>query len=394
MAKKKKEEVVEATTEEPKLDTKVDKIKVKPKMKKFVEPEDGVVKVDLNKKEVNDKQEETNLDTETKEEVVNEKPQKQDSVEKEDIPVIEEIISEKETNKEVEETVEAIEEAITDSIEKSKPLPESVDKLIKFMEETGGDLNDYVGLNKDYNELDNQDLLYEYYKQTKPHLDSEEISFLMEDQFSYNESEDNEKEIKRKKLALKEQVASAKSHLDGLKSKYYEDIKMGSKLTSEQQEAIDFFNRYKKSEQEQKQVAKKQKSTFLNKTDQVFNDEFKGFEYSVGEKKFRFNVNNANKVKDTQTDINNFVRKFLNEKNEMSDARGYHKGLFTAMNADAIANHFYEQGKTDALKDSIAKSKNVDMSPRQAYGEIQKGGLKVKALNDDGPDFKFKIKNK
>jgi hypothetical protein len=394
MAKKKKEEVVEATTEEPKLDTKVDKIKVKPKMKKFVEPEDGVVKVDLNKKEVNDKQEETNLDTETKEEVVDEKPQKQDSVEKEDKPVIEEIISEKEINKEVEETAEVIEEAITDSIEKNKPLPENVDKLIKFMEETGGDLNDYVGLNKDYNELDNQDLLYEYYKQTKPHLDSEEISFLMEDQFSYNESEDSEKEIKRKKLALKEQVASAKSHLDGLKSKYYKDIKMGSKLTSEQQEAIDFFNRYKKSEQEQKQIAKKQKSTFLNKTDQVFNDEFKGFEYNVGEKKFRFNVNNANKVKDTQTDINNFVRKFLNEKNEMSDARGYHKGLFTAMNADAIANHFYEQGKTDALKDSIAKSKNVDMSPRQAYGEIQKGGLKVKALNDDGPDFKFKIKNK
>ena len=391
MAKKKKEEVVEATTEEPKLDTKVDKIKVKPKMKKFVEPEDGVVKVDLNKKEVNDKQEETNLDTETKEEVVNEKPQKQDSVEKEDIPVIEEIISEKETNKEVEETVEAIEEAITDSIEKSKPLPESVDKLIKFMEETGGDLNDYVGLNKDYNELDNQDLLYEYYKQTKPHLDSEEISFLMEDQFSYNESEDNEKEIKRKKLALKEQVASAKSHLDGLKSKYYEDIKAGSKLTQEQQKAVDFFNRYNKESEATQKTVKKNSDIFTQKTNQVFNDKFKGFEYNVGDKKYRFNVNNAEEVKNTQSDISNFTKKFLDKNSALTDAKGYHKSLYTAMNADAVAKHFYEQGKADAMKDSVAKAKNVNMNPRQAHGKIEAGGLKFKVLGDDASDFKFKI---
>ncbi len=169
---------------------------------------------------------------------------------------------------------------------------------------------------------------------------------------------------------------------------------MGSKLTPEQQKAIDFFNRYKKSEQEQQQVSKKRQSTFLKKTDQVFNDKFKGFEYNVGDRKFRFNVSNADKVKDTQVDINNFIGKFLDKNNEISDAKGYHKGLFTAMNADAIANHFYEQGKTDALKNSISKSKNIDMSPRQAYGEIEKGGIKVRTLNDDGPDFKFKIKNK
>ena len=262
------------------------------------------------------------------------------------------------------------------------------------MEETGGDLNDYVKLNQDYSKLDNQDVLYEYYKQTKPHLNNEEINFLMEDSFSYDEEIDDEKDIRRKKLALKEQVASARAHLDGQKSKYYEDIKAGSKLTPEQQKAVDFFNRYNKESEVNQKIAEKQKSTFLNKTENVFNDKFKGFEYNVGEKKYRFNVNNAKEVKDTQSDINNFVKKFLNENNEMSDAKGYHKSLYTAMNADAIAKHFYEQGKADAMKDSVAKAKNVSMNPRQSHGIIEAGGLKVKVLGENSSDFKFKIKNK
>jgi hypothetical protein len=213
----------------------------------------------------------------------------------------------------------------------------------------------------------------------------------MEDQFSYDEKEDDEKYIKRKKLALKEQVASAKSHLDGLKSKYYEDIKSGSKLTSEQQKAVDFFNRYNKESEE----TEAQQKTFLNKTDEVFNDKFKGFEYSIGEKKFRFNIKDVNKVKENQSDVNNFVRRFLDKNNRMGDAKGYHKSLYTAMNADAVANHFYEQGKVDALKESVAKSKNISMDPRQQHsGEINAGGIKVRVLGEDSNDFKFKIKNK
>jgi hypothetical protein len=216
----------------------------------------------------------------------------------------------------------------------------------------------------------------------------------MEDSFSYDEEIDEEKDIRRKKLALKEQVASAKSHLDGQKSRYYEEIKAGSKLTPEQQKAMDFFNRYNKESEETKKLTEKQTRTFLNKTNKVFNDKFKGFEYNVGDKKFRFKVNNANEVKETQSDINNFVKKFLNEKNEMSDAAGYHKSLYTAMNADAIAKHFYEQGKADAMKNSVAKAKNINMSPRQAHNEIQAGGIKYKVLGETSSDFKFKIKNK
>ena len=216
----------------------------------------------------------------------------------------------------------------------------------------------------------------------------------MEDQFSYDEEVDDERDIRRKKLALKEQVASAKAHLDGQKSKYYEEIKAGSKLTQEQQKAIDFFNRYNEESEENKKVVKAQTDTFFQKTDQVFNDKFKGFEYNIGEKRFRFNVKNTNEIKETQSDLNNFAKKFLDKNNMMKDAKGYHKSLYTAMNADAIATHFYEQGKADAMKDSVAKSKNVNMDPRQSHGEINAGGIKVRVLGDDSSDFKFKIKNK
>ena len=215
----------------------------------------------------------------------------------------------------------------------------------------------------------------------------------MEDTFSYDEEVDDEKEVKRKKLALKEQVADARAHLGGRKSKYYEDIKAGSKLTPEQQKAVDFFNRYNKESEETQKTVNENSKIFTQKTNQVFNDKFKGFEYNVGDKKYRFNVSNAEEVKTTQSDLNNFTKKFLDKKMALKDAVGYHKSLYTAMNADAIAKHFYEQGKSDALKNSVSKSKNVDMSPRQAHGQVEAGGLKFKVLGDNSSDFKFKIKN-
>ena len=382
----KDEQVVEETTQEN-----VTKVEINE-----TQQDNNITKVNLNKPtipEENETKEDSVDDSGVVAESENTEPTQeqeevQPEVETQETPVLEEI------TEEVVEVEEQIEEAIAEAEATGEPLPENIQKLMDFMEETGGDLSDYVKLNKDYSKLDDQDLLYEYYKQTKPHLNAEEINFLMEDQFSYDEEADEERDIRRKKLALKEQVANAKSHLDGQKSKYYEEIKAGSKLTSEQQKAVDFFNRYNKESEENKKAAERQKSTFLNKTENVFNDKFKGFEYNVGDKKYRFNVNNANEVKDTQSDINNFVKKFLNKNNEMSDAKGYHKSLYTAMNADAIAKHFYEQGKADAMKDSVAKAKNVNMNPRQSHGEIKTGGMKFKVLGDNSSDFKFKIKNK
>jgi hypothetical protein len=409
MAKKKKEEVVEKTTtnKEPKNnETKGDVIKVKEKMQmKPMAEKQTVTKVDLNeppkvKEDANTEQETTNVvadkQTETVQEVVEEVSSEQTPVQNEDTPVLEEItVDGGEEEVTVEATAETAVSAIKESMETGKPLPENIEKLVSFMEETGGDLNDYVKLNKDYSEMDNQDLLHEYYKQTKPHLNTEEINFLLDDQFSYEEDSDDENEIKRKKLALKEQVASAKSHLDGQKSKYYEEIKLGSKLTSEQQEAINFYNKYTKEAEETQRYEKAAKSNFMNRTNKFFGDKFKGFEYNVGDKKYRFNVNDVDKVKETQSDINNFIGKFLDENRHMSDEAGYHKSLFTAMNSDAVANHFYEQGKADALKQSVEESKNINMNPRQELNNnIDTGGVKVRVLGDNSSDFKFKIKNK
>jgi len=383
----KKESVVEETAKEPKVDNKVEKLKVKkkPSIKKLNE-KDGIIKVDLSKPKTEVAQEQSKDETPVKE-------NSEETVEtKTETSVLEEVAPAQEDEKTVE--TNGIEELITPQEPIEQPqLPENVEKLVDFIKETGGDINDYVKLNQNYDDLDNLTLLKEYYKQTKPHLDGEEISFLMDDKFSYDEERDEEIDIKRKKLALKEQVANAKSHLDGLKSKYYEDIKAGSKLTEEQQKAIDFFNRHKQEEVESKEGAKQRNSIFQEKTGTVFNDKFKGFEYNVGEKKFRYNVQDANKVKESQSDITNFIGKFLDEKNEMSDAEGYHKSLFTAMNPDAVAKHFYEQGQADALNQSVEKWKNINTDPRQQHGEIKAGGMKFKVMGDNSADFKFKIKN-
>jgi len=273
-------------------------------------------------------------------------------------------------------------------------LPENIQKVVDFMNDTGGSLEDYVRLNTDYASLNENQLLREYYEQTNPHLDKEDIDFMIEDRFSFDEDLDDEIEVRRKKLERKQALANAKSHLDGLKSKYYDEIKMGSRLNPEQQKAVEFFNRYNKENEETSNIVKKQSEVFLNKTNKVFNDKFKGFEYNVGEKRFRFNVKNANEVKQSQSDINNFVKKFLAEDNTMGDAKGYHKALFTAMNADAIANHFYEQGKADAIKESISRSKNVDMSPRGVHEKTTNvDGVKFRVVSgDDSSSLRIKMK--
>ena len=360
--------------------------------------EDGDYVVNLDKPIENETKEDNVDDSGVVAEPENAEPTQeqkeiQPEAEAQEETVLEEV-TEDTTEEQVAEVEEKVEEAIAEAEATGKPLPENIQKLINFMEDTGGDIQDYVKLNQDYSKLDDNDVVFEYYKQTKPHLTNDEINFLMEDTFKVDEEEDTDREIKRKKLAFKEQVASARSHLDRQKSKYYEEIKAGSKLTPEQQKAWDFFNRYNKESEEQQKTLEATKSNFLKKTNQVFNDKFKGFEYNVGDKRYRFNVKDAEAVKSKQDDISKFIGKFLDDNNQMSDAAGYHKALYTAMNADAIAKHFYEQGKADAMKSSVANSKNINMEPRQAHGEVNAGGIKVRVLGESSSDFKFKIKNK
>ena len=273
--------------------------------------------------------------------------------------------------------------------QEQRVLPENIEKLVSFMEETGGTVQDYVRLNADYTNVDNQALIREYYKQTKPHLDSEDVSLLLED-FDFDEDIDEPKDIRKKKIAFKEEAAKAKDFLEGLKSKYYDEIKLRPGVTQEQQKATDFFNRYK-----EEQGANEAKHEFFKqKTKQLLNEDFKGFDFNVSDKKFRYGIKNPSQVGEQQSDISNFIKTFLNDKGEIQDAKGYHKALYAARNADTIAQHFYEQGKADAVKDVMAKSKNISTEPRQtASGDVFVNGLKVKAVS--GLDSsKLKIKTK
>jgi hypothetical protein len=392
------ENVAVETNEQPVEET--GKLKVK-RPKQFVQQniEDDVIKVDLRQNKEEDAVQEQSADASDdtikqphneggSEEVVK---KIRDTEQNEEQPVLEEIIEE-EVQEQTEQLTEDVAEAIAEQKETGVELPENIQKVVDFMNETGGTLEDYVRLNQDYSQLNETQLLREYYENTRPHLDKEEIDFLMEENFSYDEDLDEERDVRKKKIAYKEELAKAKNHLDGLKSKYYEEIKAGSRLNPEQQKAVEFFNRYNKENAEASKVAEKQKQTFLNQTNNVFSNDFKGFDYQVGDKKYRFNINNTSEIKETQSDINNFVKKFLNEKNEMADAKGYHKSLFTAMNADKVAQHFYEQGKADAMKESMARTKNVDMNARGVHEKVtSSSGWTVRSI--DGQDTsKLKIK--
>tara|TARA_Y100000385_G_scaffold211457_1_gene219532 strand:- start:2454 stop:3644 length:1191 start_codon:yes stop_codon:yes gene_type:complete len=387
MAKKKKVEKVEEIVdkkEEQAVEVAAVEEPVKPEQEEKVD--DGIAKLDLRdfqEKTIEEPVAEVEEKTEEQavEEIVEEQPTEETPIEEIALEEVTEIADKLEEN---------IEEAVEKAEEEGTQLPENIQKVIDFMDETGGSLEDYVQLNKDYSKMSDNDLLSEYLKQTKPHLNDEERSFLMEDLYSWDEDIDEDRDIKRKKLALKEQVADAKNHLDGLKSKYYDEIKAGSKLNPEQKKAIDFFNRYN----ENQTAAEDNTKFFKRKTNEVFSDGFKGFEYNVGDKRFRLNVKDTDSVKENQMDIGNFVNKFINkETNKMEDAKGYHKSLFTAMNPDVVANHFYQQGKADALKESMSKAKNVDMSPRGSLsGESTPSGTKFKSISgESSSDFKIKI---
>ena len=369
------------------------KIKSKPKKPKNLGKANEITKVEINKDVPKDQgeviPEVTKVELKETPEVLNTEEKQEEIVQvnntdEEVTSVIEEI-----TEEQVDNLEQKLDEALNDLEQSGAKLPENIEKLVSFMEDTGGTLEDYVRLNYDYSNVSETALLKEYYKKTKPHLDDEDIDIILED-FSYDEDLDDEKEIRKSKIALKEEVAKAKSFLDETKSKYYDEIKLRPGVTQEQKKAIDFFNRYN----EEQKVAEQKHNDFLQKTKNLLNDEFKGFDFKVGEKKFRYGVKNVNEVAREQSNISTFMERFLDKDGNVSDAKGYHKALFAARNADTIAQHFYEQGKADAVKEVVAKSKNITTEPRQnASGNVFVNGLKVRAIS--GLDSsKLKIKTR
>ena len=375
------------------------KVKKKPGRPRKLVSQDETLKVNLDKKEEDAVEEqETNEvlvrdGSEVSEEVPQENNEKTieeptgESKEKE-----EEVITISEITEEEQQTEEPVVEQTTEPVVEQRQLPENIEKLVQFMEDTGGTVEDYVRINADYSNVDNNTLLQEYYRRTRPHLNYEEISFLMEDNFKYDEEVDDERDIRKKKLAYKEEIAKARNFLEETKKKYYDEIKLRPGVTQEQQKAMDFFNRYN----EEQKMVQEQHGRFKQRTDNFFNKEFKGFNFDVGEKKFRFKVANTTNVAKNQSDLTNLVGKFLDNKGEVKDYAGYHKAIYAAENADTIASHFYEQGKSDAIKEMTAKSKNITEDARQTAanaGDVFINGLRVKAISGANSS-KLRIKTK
>ena len=375
------------------------KVKKKPGRPRKLVSQDETIKVDLNKKEEDAVEEQKTDEVSVRDgsEVSEEVPQENneetieepsgESKEKE-----EEVITISEITEEEQKTEEPVVEQTTEPVVEQRQLPENIEKLVQFMEDTGGTVEDYVRINADYSNVDNNTLLQEYYRRTRPHLDYEEISFLMEDNFKYDEEVDDERDIRKKKLAYKEEIAKAKNFLEETKKKYYDEIKLRPGVTQEQQKAMDFFNRYN----EEQKMVQEQHGRFKQRTDNFFNKEFKGFNFDVGEKKFRFKVANTTNVAKNQSDLTNLVGKFLDNKGEVKDYAGYHKAIYAAENADTIASHFYEQGKSDAIKEMTAKSKNITEDARQTAanaGDVFINGLRVKAISGANSS-KLRIKTK
>ena len=362
--------------------------KVKKQVKKLTK-KDTPIKIDLKKEEPK-----VVIKEESKKEDIVKVDLKKEEVEKPEVE-IQEIVEENKTEKNTtKEPIKEIKEVVETTEKSADPerriieLPENLNKLVEFMEETGGSVKDYVRLSTDYSDVDDNTLLKEYYKSTKPHLNNEEIDFIMEDNFSFDEELEEDRDVRKKKLAFKEEIANAKNFLETTKEKYYEEIKLRPKVTQEQQKAMDFFNRYNTDNE----ASQTQQQEFNKLTNDYFSNDFKGFEFNVGEKKFKYNVNNAQQLAKDQTQLYNFTETFSNEDGTIIDHKGYHKALYAAKNADTIAKHFYEQGKSDGIKNIVNKSKNIETASRpQSNGDIFIGGLKVKAISGGVDSSKLKI---
>ena len=299
------------------------------------------------------------------------------------------LIEDEEKTKEIEEPITLEEEKIPDV--KGKVLPENIDKLVNFMEETGGSVEDYVSLNRDVSKMDNVTLLREFYKNTKPHLDADDVEFLLNKNFAFDGEADDPQEVKAKQLAFKEELFNAQKHFKSSKEKYYADLKLRKQndIPPEQREAIEHYDSYKQQQAESEVKVER----FKQQTDKVFNKDFKGFDFKVGENKYRYKVDNPQKVKEFQYSINNWIGTHLDDKGNVKDVPGYHKSLFAAQNADKIAGHFYEQGRADAIRESAKKAKNINMDPRKDNASMQKTNTSgIRAIsNDDNPN-KLRVK--
>jgi hypothetical protein len=273
-------------------------------------------------------------------------------------------------------------------------LPEDVSAFLNFKKETGRGINDFVKINSDLDSLDPDQILKEYYSQKESDLDTEEIEYLIADKFSYDEDLDDEKDIKKKQIEKKKELAKAKKFLEEQKQKYKAPLESSyGSLSAEEQEALKAYKEYSAKAQSSQELEQRQAEWFLKKTDEVFNNDFKGFDFKIGDKELKFSPGDYNELKKVQSNINNFIAKFVNNDGLIEDAKGYHKSLAVAMNPEKFAKFFYEQGIADAIEKEAKSSKNINFEVRRSPEVINKGGFKVTSIGEsDGRGLRIRFK--
>lgn len=280
--------------------------------------------------------------------------------------------------------------------EKNSPLPDEVSKYLDFKKETGRGFEDFIKANRSYDNLEDDQILKEYYSLTESDLDSEDIQYLMEDKFGYDEEVDDDRDIKKKNISKKRELAIAKKYLSKLSETYKTPLESsGSSYSEEQLKEINAYKEYVQKAQTEVESNKRKSEYFQKKTDEVFNSEFKGFEFNIGDKNVIYSSGDANEIKSKQVNVQSFINQYLGEDGLVNDAQGWHKALNAAMNPDKLAQYFYEQGKADAIGDVSKKSKNINMSLRQTPQSSPQKGFQARAVNtDSGRGLRIRSKNK
>lgn len=272
---------------------------------------------------------------------------------------------------------------LMDQRQSNEELPEDVAAYLSYKKDTGRGFEDFLKLRKDYDSMDQTQLLREYLVDTQQNLDAEDIEVLMED-YSYDEDLDEESKIKHVKIARKKAIAEAKKHFNSQKEKYKFPLESsGMGLSSEEKEEFEAYRQYTKESKTTEEESNRKRRWFDQKTDEVFSKDFKGFEFDINDKKILFSPGSGSELKSMQSSPMNFVNKYLDESGLIKDASGYHKSLSMAMNPDKFAKFFYEQGQADATDDVLRKTKNINMSERRAPEVVNKGGMQVKAVAPD-----------
>jgi hypothetical protein len=280
--------------------------------------------------------------------------------------------------------------------EKNSPLPDEVSKYLDFKKETGRGFEDFIKANKNYDNLEDDQILKEYYSLTESDLDSEDIEYLMEDKFGYDEEVDDDRDIKKKNISKKRELAIAKKYLSKLSETYKTPLESsGGSYSEEQLKEINAYKEYVQKAQTEVESNKRKSEYFQKKTDEVFNSEFKGFEFKVGDKNVIYSSGDANEIKSKQVNVQSFINQYIGEDGLVNDAQGWHKALNAAMNPDKLAQYFYEQGKADAIGDVSKKSKNINMSLRQTPQSSPQKGFQARAVStDSGRGLRIRSKNK